>query len=282
MFVVILAQSAATSRAYAAKYEEEFSEATDLAGLAAANAAAAFTGTFVVNGSPTKAQIVDSAGGRSQLSPLTAAAVVLVVLVGADRAAGLPARRRPGRGGLPDRGRAHRRGRDAAHPGHQETRVRRGPAHHGRGGGPGRRVRHHPRHRRLDRRPPAAQLQPAQQRPGEVGGRALAAGPGRAGRADRGGAGGLPVRHQPVLRQRGQARRGHRDAGRPRRPAALAGPRLRRHRRRRLHRVHGPDQGGRAPAPAADPPGDQLRPRTRAAPARPLRHQRRRLLRHPR
>ncbi len=81
MFVVILAQSAATSRAYAAKYEEEFSEATDLAGLAAANAAAAFTGTFVVNGSPTKAQIVDSAGGRSQLSPLTAAAVVLVVLV---------------------------------------------------------------------------------------------------------------------------------------------------------------------------------------------------------
>jgi len=81
MFVVILAQSAATSRAYAAKYEEPFSEATDLVGLGAANAAAAFTGTFVVNGSPTKAQIVDSAGGRSQLSPLTAAAVVLVVLV---------------------------------------------------------------------------------------------------------------------------------------------------------------------------------------------------------
>jgi MFS superfamily sulfate permease-like transporter len=81
MFVVILAQSAATSRAYAAKYGEEVSEATDLVGLGAANAAAAFTGTFVVNGSPTKAQIVDSAGGRSQLSPLTAAAVVLVVLV---------------------------------------------------------------------------------------------------------------------------------------------------------------------------------------------------------
>ena len=82
MFVVILAQSAATSRAYAAKYEEEeFSEATDLAGLAAANAAAAFSGTFVVNGSPTKTQITDSAGGRSQLSQLTAAAVVLIVLV---------------------------------------------------------------------------------------------------------------------------------------------------------------------------------------------------------
>ena len=81
MFVVILAQSAATSRAYAAKYEEPFSEATDLVGLGGANAAAAFTGTFVVNGSPTKTQITDSAGGRSQLSQLTGAAVVLIVLV---------------------------------------------------------------------------------------------------------------------------------------------------------------------------------------------------------
>jgi len=81
MFVVILAQSAATSRAYAGKYEEEFSEDTDLVGLGAANVAAAFSGTFVVNGSPTKAQMVDTAGGRSQLSPLTASAVVLLVLV---------------------------------------------------------------------------------------------------------------------------------------------------------------------------------------------------------
>jgi len=81
MFVVILAQSAATSRAYAVKYEEPFSEATDLVGLGAANAVAAFSGTFVVNGSPTKTQIVDSAGGRSQLSQLTASAVVLIVLV---------------------------------------------------------------------------------------------------------------------------------------------------------------------------------------------------------
>ena len=81
MFVVILAQSAATSRAYAVKYEEEFSEGTDLVGLGAANVAAAFSGTFVVNGSPTKAQMVDSAGGRSQLAQLTTAAVVLIVLL---------------------------------------------------------------------------------------------------------------------------------------------------------------------------------------------------------
>ncbi|HEY5359513.1 MAG TPA: SulP family inorganic anion transporter [Streptosporangiaceae bacterium] len=81
MFVVILAQSAATSRAYAGKYEEPFSEDTDLVGLGAANVAAAFSGTFVVNGSPTKTQMVDSAGGRSQLAQLTTAMLVLIVLL---------------------------------------------------------------------------------------------------------------------------------------------------------------------------------------------------------
>ena len=81
MFVVILAQSAATSRAYAVKYEEPFSEDTDLVGLGAANTVAAFSGTFVVNGSPTKAQMVDSAGGRSQLAQLTTAALVLITLL---------------------------------------------------------------------------------------------------------------------------------------------------------------------------------------------------------
>jgi sulfate permease, SulP family len=81
MFVVILAQSAATARAYAAKYSEPLSIPDDLSALAAANAAAAFSGTFVVNGSPTKAQMVDSAGGRSQLAQLTAVAVVLVAAV---------------------------------------------------------------------------------------------------------------------------------------------------------------------------------------------------------
>ncbi len=81
MFVVILAQSAATSRAYAGKYEEPFSEDTDLVGLGAANVAAALSGTFVVNGSPTKTQTVDSAGGRSQLAQLTTAAIVLIVLL---------------------------------------------------------------------------------------------------------------------------------------------------------------------------------------------------------
>jgi sulfate permease, SulP family len=81
MFVVILAQSAATSRAYAGKYEEAFSQDTDLIGLGAANLAAALSGTFVVNGSPTQTQVADSAGGRSQLTQLTTSAVVLIVLL---------------------------------------------------------------------------------------------------------------------------------------------------------------------------------------------------------
>ncbi len=81
MFVVILAQSSATSRAYAATYEETVNEDRDLVGLAGANLSAAFTGAFVVNGSPTKTQMVDSAGGRSQLSSVTAALVVLLVVL---------------------------------------------------------------------------------------------------------------------------------------------------------------------------------------------------------
>ena len=81
MFVVILAQSAATSRAYAARYNERFSENTDLVGLSLANIGAGLSGTFVVNGSPTKTQMVDSAGGCSQLALLVTAAVVLLVLL---------------------------------------------------------------------------------------------------------------------------------------------------------------------------------------------------------
>jgi len=83
MAVVILAQSAATSRAYGARYDETVDTDGDLIGLGGANLAAAVTGTFVVNGSPTKTQMVDSAGGRSQLSQLSAVGVVMIVLLSA-------------------------------------------------------------------------------------------------------------------------------------------------------------------------------------------------------
>lgn len=79
--IVIIAQSAATSRAYAFRYNEAFNENVDLEGLAAANLAAGLTGTFVVNGSPTKTEIVDTAGGRSQVAQLATVAVVLIVIL---------------------------------------------------------------------------------------------------------------------------------------------------------------------------------------------------------
>jgi high affinity sulfate transporter 1 len=81
MFIVILAQSAATSRAYAARYDERFSENTDLIGLGLANISAGLTGAFVVNGSPTKTQMVDGAGGHSQVAHITTSLVVLAVLL---------------------------------------------------------------------------------------------------------------------------------------------------------------------------------------------------------
>ncbi len=81
MFAVILAQSAATSRAYAARYDDSFDENVDLVGLSLANLGAALTGTFVVNGSPTKTEMVDSAGGRSQVAQLTTGVLTLAVLL---------------------------------------------------------------------------------------------------------------------------------------------------------------------------------------------------------
>ena len=80
-FIVIIAQSAATARAYALRYQEPVADNVDLIGLAGANAAAALSGTFVVNGSPTKTEMVDEAGGRSQIAQLATAGVVLLVLL---------------------------------------------------------------------------------------------------------------------------------------------------------------------------------------------------------
>lgn len=80
-FIVILAQSAATSRAYAMKFSDTFNENVDLIGLSFANAAAGISGTFVVNGNPTKTEMVKSVGGRTQLTQLTTVFIVLIVLL---------------------------------------------------------------------------------------------------------------------------------------------------------------------------------------------------------
>ena len=79
-FVMIVAQSAATARSFAARYRESDDGDADILGLAAANAAAALSGTFVVNGSPTQTAMAEHVGARTQFAQLVLAGAVLVVL----------------------------------------------------------------------------------------------------------------------------------------------------------------------------------------------------------
>ncbi|HKM69195.1 MAG TPA: SulP family inorganic anion transporter [Stellaceae bacterium] len=66
---------------FALRYRERVDEDADILGLGAANAAAAVSGTFVVEGSPTQTAIADRAGARSQVTQLVFAGVVLLVLL---------------------------------------------------------------------------------------------------------------------------------------------------------------------------------------------------------
>jgi sulfate permease, SulP family len=79
--IMIVTQSAATARIYASRHRQILDENDDLAGLAAANAAAGLSGTFVVNGSPTQTAMVESAGAQSQVAQITTSAVVALVLL---------------------------------------------------------------------------------------------------------------------------------------------------------------------------------------------------------
>ena len=80
-FVLIIAQSAATSRSFAMKHSQRVDVNRDIVGLSGANLAAGLTGTFVVNGSPTKTQILDEQKGRTQVANMTMSLVVLVVVL---------------------------------------------------------------------------------------------------------------------------------------------------------------------------------------------------------
>ncbi len=87
-FVLIVAQSAATSRSFAQKHNERVDINRDLVGLSGASFAAGLSGAFVVNGSPTKTQILDEQKGRSQIANMTMSAVTLIVLLFATKALG--------------------------------------------------------------------------------------------------------------------------------------------------------------------------------------------------
>ena len=80
-FVVIVAQSSVTARAFGIRHHQRLDQNRDLLGLCAADAAAGLSGTFVVNGSPTQTAMVESAGGSSQLAHLATAATVGLVLL---------------------------------------------------------------------------------------------------------------------------------------------------------------------------------------------------------
>ena len=80
-FVMIIAQSAATSRGFGLRYRESVDSDADILGLAAANAVAGLSGSLVVNGSPTQTAMVERMGARSQIAQLVLAAVVLLVLM---------------------------------------------------------------------------------------------------------------------------------------------------------------------------------------------------------
>ncbi|MGV9860449.1 SulP family inorganic anion transporter [Gordonia sp. NPDC003425] len=89
--IVILAQSAATARSFAQKHGEIADVNRDIVGLSASNIVAGFSSTFVVNGSPTKTQLLDAEHGRTQVANLTMAAITFVVVVFLDGAlANLP------------------------------------------------------------------------------------------------------------------------------------------------------------------------------------------------
>ncbi|MBB4133908.1 SulP family inorganic anion transporter [Gordonia humi] len=78
--LVILAQSAATARSFAQSHGDHVDVNRDILGLAGSNVAAAFTGTFVVNSSPTKTAVLDQQKGRSQLANVTMAVTTLLVV----------------------------------------------------------------------------------------------------------------------------------------------------------------------------------------------------------
>jgi len=165
MFVVVLAQSSATARAFAARHNEELDQDGDLVALGAANVAAAFTGTFVVNGSPTKTALVDGAGGRSQLSQVATSVIVLVVLLALTGPLGsLPIAALAAVVFLIGLELIDVRGL-RRNPRPAPDRVRGGIGDSRRGGAARRAAGDGRRRRGIDGRPPPAQLPAAQQRP---------------------------------------------------------------------------------------------------------------------
>jgi MFS superfamily sulfate permease-like transporter len=77
--VVVMAQTALTTRSFVSDMERGPDVAQDFVGVAAANLLAGFTGAFPVNASPPRTAIVKETGGVSQLGALISAALAFLI-----------------------------------------------------------------------------------------------------------------------------------------------------------------------------------------------------------
>nr|WP_245235422.1 SulP family inorganic anion transporter [Mesorhizobium erdmanii] len=77
--IVVMVQTAATSRSFASQQDDAPDVNRDFIGVGAGSIASGLFGAFAVNASPPRTAIVSQSGGRSQLSGLIAAAIVLAL-----------------------------------------------------------------------------------------------------------------------------------------------------------------------------------------------------------
>jgi SulP family sulfate permease len=78
--LVVISQSAATTRGFADQEGYETDVGRDFVGVGAGNVLAGLTGSFPVNASPARTATVVLAGGRTQVAGLGAAAVVVAIV----------------------------------------------------------------------------------------------------------------------------------------------------------------------------------------------------------
>jgi sulfate permease, SulP family len=88
--LVIVSQTAATTRAFAARGGYEVDLGRDLLGAGAGSVLAGLAGAFPVNASPGRTGAVASVGGRSQVAGLLAAAAIVVLIPAAGVLRDLP------------------------------------------------------------------------------------------------------------------------------------------------------------------------------------------------
>ena len=82
--LVVISQTAATSRAFAEAGDYDVDTSRDFLGVGAGGVLAGVSGSFPVNASPARTAAVAEAGGRSQVSGLAAAAAVVLLVPAAS------------------------------------------------------------------------------------------------------------------------------------------------------------------------------------------------------